>query len=125
MGTIKVHAGDFNHNSVGSFYAGIAGFGGGSFTLKTAQKGIISESIPSNELSSVQLASEENLKKLSGTLGWGAVGALALGPLGLLAGALVGGRKKEVTFIAEFKDGRRLLATTDNKTFLQIQAAAF
>jgi len=38
---------------------------------------------------------------------------------------LAGGNKKQVTFIAEFKDGRQILASTDGKTFTKIQAAAF
>jgi hypothetical protein len=116
MGKIKVHGGDFIKNSEGSFSFGV-------FSLKTESKRILGEAIHSNTLSFVEVASEENIKKLSGTLGWGFVGAVALGPLGLLAGALVGGRKKEVTFIAEFSDGRKLLATTDKDTFIKIQAA--
>jgi len=47
------------------------------------------------------------------------------GPMGLLAGLMLGGRKKEVTFVARFKDERKLLATTDRKTFIALQAAAF
>ena len=44
-----------------------------------------------------------------------------LGPVGLL----LGGKKKEVTFIARFKDGRKMLATTDNKTFVSLKAQVF
>ncbi|MGI2002125.1 hypothetical protein [Shewanella frigidimarina] len=54
------------------------------------------------------------------------MGALALGPAGLLAGLLLGGGKsKDVTFVAKFKDGRKFLGTTDNKTFTKLQAAVF
>jgi hypothetical protein len=52
-------------------------------------------------------------------------GAVLLGPLGLLAGVLVGGRKKEITFVAKLKDGRKFLGTPDSKTFTQLQAAVF
>jgi hypothetical protein len=38
---------------------------------------------------------------------------------------MLGGRKKEVTFIARFKDGRKLLATTDSSTYTKLQAAVF
>ena len=75
--------------------------------------------------SSVELASEENVKKMGGTMGWGAVGALALGPVGLLAGLVLGGKSKDVTFIAIHKDGRKFMATTDSKTYTKIQAALF
>jgi len=48
------------------------------------------------------------------------VGALALGPVGLLAGVILGGNKKEVTFVARLKDGRKFLATVDSKTYAKI-----
>jgi len=76
-------------------------------------------------IETVEIATEENVKKLGGTVGWGIAGAVLLGPVGLLAGLLVGGRKKEVTFVARFKDGRKLLGTTDSKTFTTLQAACF
>jgi hypothetical protein len=55
----------------------------------------------------------------------GLVGDLALGPVGLLAGVLSGGKQTDVKFIAAFNDGRRMLATTDSKTFTAMQAALF
>ena len=66
-----------------------------------------------------------DIKKHAGKIGWGLAGAIALGPVGLLAGLLLGGKqKKEVTFVAIIKDARKLLATTDNKTFIKLKAAA-
>ena len=117
MGDIKVHAGDF--------LKGPASFYFGTFTLKTTQHYLMGESIPAKNLEELEIASEESVKKIGGTLGWGAVGAVALGPVGLLAGLLLGGKKKEVTFVAKFKDGRKLLATTDNGTFTKIKAEIF
>lgn len=70
------------------------------------------------------VASEEAIKSVGGTIGWGIAGGVALGPVGLLAGLVLGGKRKEVTFIAKFKDGRKVIATTDSKTWVQIQAAA-
>jgi hypothetical protein len=37
----------------------------------------------------------------------------------------MGGRAKNVVFTVRFKDGRKLLASADSKTFTAIQAAAF
>lgn len=114
MGKIKVHAGDFD-------------------TIDTMGKDFLVpgksvwkvNKIPFTDLESVELASEESVKKVGGTVGWGAAGAVILGPVGLLAGLLLGGRKKKVTFVAKFKDGRKLLGTTDSKTFTKLQAAIF
>lgn len=117
MANIDVHAGDF--------LKGQSSYNWGTFALRTQKHSFVGEQIPAKSLRSVQLASEESVKKMAGAVGWGAVGALALGPIGLLAGVLAGGNKKKVTFIAEFKDGRKLLASTDSKTFTQIQAACF
>lgn len=117
MAKIKVHAGDF--------LKGDSAFYFGSFVLKTKEHYISGETISVDELETVEVASEESVKKIGGTVGWGAAGAVILGPVGLLAGLLLGGRKKEVTFVARFKDGRKLLATTDNKTFTELKAAVF
>lgn len=117
MAKVTVHAGDF--------LKGDGQFSFGSLTLRTEAHTWLGETIPITQLETVEVATEETVKKLAGTVGWGAVGGIILGPVGLLAGLLLGGRKKEVTFIAKFKDGRRLLATTDRATFTKLQAAAF
>ncbi|CAM2894746.1 hypothetical protein [Vibrio rarus] len=117
MAKIKVHAGDFLEGD------GVLSFN--ALTLKTDKHNIIGETILIYQLESVDVASEENVKKMAGTIGWGTVGALALGPAGLLAGLLLGGKKKDITFIAKFKDGRKLLATTDSKSYTKLQSAVF
>lgn len=117
MAKITVHAGDFLKCD--------GQFNFGSLNLKTAAHSIVGETIPITELATVEVASEDSVKKIGGTIGWGVAGALVLGPVGMLAGLLVGGKKKEVTFIATFKDGRKLMATTDNGTFIKLQAAVF
>ena len=117
MAKVTVHAGDF--------LKGDGQFSFGSLTLKTTEHAWLGETIQLSQLESVDVASEESVKKIGGAIGWGAAGALVLGPVGLLAGLLLGGKKKEVTFVAKLKDGRRLLATTDSKTFIKLQAAVF
>ena len=84
-----------------------------------------SHTITRSEVEEVSLATEENVKRLGGTVGWGVAGAALLGPIGLLAGLLLGGKGKDVTFILKLKDGRKMLATTDSKTFTKIAAMAF
>ncbi|WP_375187755.1 hypothetical protein [Sphingobium yanoikuyae] len=117
MGSIKIHAGDWGKNTSG-------GFAFGAFSLPKPGK-FMPEGIHGSELSDVEIATEESVKRIGGTVGWGAAGAVILGPVGLLAGLLLGGRKKEVTFVAKFKDGRKFLGTTDSKTFTQMSAATF
>ena len=117
MAKLKVHAGDF--------LEGDGQFSFGSLVLKTEAHRFLGETIPITAMEMVEIATEQNVKKLGGTAGWGIAGGVLLGPVGLLAGLLAGGRKKEVTFVAKFKDGRKLLATTDNKTFTKLQAACF
>ena len=117
MAKIKVHAGDF--------LEGDGQYSFGSLVLRTESAKWLGETIAITALETVEIANEENVKKIGGTVGWGAAGALILGPVGLLAGLLLGGKKKEVTFVAKFKDGRKLLATTDSKTLTKLQAAVF
>ena len=67
---------------------------------------------------------EENKKKFLSSAGWGLVGAALFGPVGLLAGALAGGNRKEIAFAVYLKDGRKFLAVADPKTYQQIVAAS-
>lgn len=115
MATIKVIAGDF--------LKGDSQYTWGNFSLRTKEHTIFGESISAKKVESITLASEESIKKLGGTVGWGAVGALALGPIGLLAGVLLGGKSKDITFIAVFKDGRKVMATTDVATYNKLLGA--
>jgi hypothetical protein len=73
----------------------------------------------------IEIINEESKKKFIGTAAWGAVGAAVFGPLGLLAGALAGGNKKEVAFAAFLKDGRKFMAISDSKTVNKILAELF
>ncbi len=117
MAKVKVLAGDF--------LKGNGEYSWGSLVLKTKEHSWVGETIPLTQLETVEIATEESVKKIGGTVGWGAAGAVILGPVGLLAGLLLGGKKKEITFVAKFKDDRKLLAQTDSKTFTKLQAAVF
>jgi hypothetical protein len=102
-------------------------FGTGTAHLVTGAKinlpGINSGAIPLHRIESVEVATEQSVKRLLGTLGWGAIGAAALGPVGMLAGLLAGGNTKEITFIAVLEGGWTFIATSDVKTFAAIKAA--
>jgi hypothetical protein len=123
MATITVHAGHF---VPGKIYLRLDNslFRSDTMRLKDVTTGsVISYKL--QDFTELEVASEESTKKMMGAIGWGLVGDLALGPLGLLAGVLSGGKQTDVKFTAAFNDGRRMLATTDSKTFTTMQAALF
>lgn len=84
-------------------------------------------------IKTAELQTEEKLKKLAGSAGWGfagaIVGGLLTGGLGLavggLAGIVSGGNKTEVCFSCELEDGRKFLAITKKKNWQKILAAFF
>ena len=119
MATITIHAGDFPKGKATTMFSVI------TFPWKPGDGFSAGESIGFDKLEAVEVASEESVKRIGGTVGWGAVGGVLLGPVGLLAGLLAGGRGTEVTFVAKFKDGRKFLGATDSKTFTKIRAAVF
>lgn len=118
FGSFEILAGDWGKG-------GKAVFTSGMFGLPIPNSWGKTENVNSTQVDEIAVATEDNFKKMAGSVGWGLVGGLALGPLGLLAGALAGGRKKEVTFVCKFKDGRKFLGKADSKVFEKIQAACF
>ncbi len=124
MAAIKIHAGDFRECKANvsinkSFLMLHYPWAAGDPMLGK------SETLSTDDIDEIAPGSEENVKRLGGTVGWGVVGAAVLGPVGLLAGLLAGGRGKDVTFVLKMKDGRKMLATTDAKTFTKLQAIKF
>jgi hypothetical protein len=118
MAKIKVQAGDFNK--------GDASYSFGMITLKTKEHSFLGENMKVKDtFEAVEIATEESAVKLGGAVGWGAAGALLAGPVGLLAGAVLGGRGKDVVFVAKLKDGRKFMGQTDSKTFTKLKAEVF
>jgi hypothetical protein len=117
MGKIKVLAGDFT---------GDGSYSGGRITLRPKENPTPAHRMVVRDFfESIEVAAQHNVVKLGGAVGWGAAGALVAGPLGLLAGAVLGGRGRDVLFVAVLKDGRKLLAQTDSKTYAQLRASVF
>ena len=55
----------------------------------------------------------------------GPAGLVAPDPLGAVAGALLGGNRKEISLAADLDEGLRFMAVTDSKTRCNIAAAVF
>lgn len=124
MASINIHAGDFTKGkgtiSVSSNVVTIvAAWASGDGFLGNAKTYLKSD------IEEVAQATEDNVKRVGGTIGWGVAGAALLGPVGLLAGLLLGGKGKDITFILKFRDGKKMLATTDSKTFTKLSALVF
>jgi hypothetical protein len=109
FGLPKVIAGDYN--DVVPDYR----FGGNSIKGLNSWKG--KEKLYKNkeEILSCSVVSENNKASILGKAGWGTVGAVALGPIGLLAGVLAGGNKKEIALAIEFNDGSKVMISGSKK----------
>lgn len=113
----KIIAGDFpEHTIIDSF---------SSILKLTITKGFRCNFVElTGNIQSLEIITEENKKKFIGTAGWGLVGAVALGPLGLLAGVLAGGNKKEICVACELKTGQKFIAVCDPKTHKKLLKAS-
>lgn len=78
-----------------------------------------------DHLISAEILTEESKSSIMGKAGWGAIGAIALGPLGLLAGVLGGGHSKEICVACEFTDGRKFIATVSPSEHRDLMKIAF
>lgn len=70
-----------------------------------------------NNLASVEQITEENKTKVLSKAGWTTLGAVALGPVGLIAGLLFGGNTKYICMAAKLKSGQEFLAECDLQTY--------
>jgi hypothetical protein len=109
MTKIKILAGDFLQGD-GEYRAGI-------ITLVTPLCPWPGISLRHTDISHMEIASEAFTTRMEDALGLGLAGALVAGPVGAAAGMMFAGGQKEITFLIAFKDGRKLLAATDDKTY--------
>ena len=126
---LKVLAGDFPNSSANGASPTFTTIGGGKLSFPDPDAGfaLLPKLVhyPISRITDLEEISEDNKVSVLGAAGWGAVGALALGPVGLLAGLILGGRGKAVVFAVSFDDGKRALVQTDKRTWNKILAARF
>ncbi len=116
MASFKVLGGDFKAND--------SSLHRGTLLLYDPRRNsfLADTEIPASQIASVEVVTEENVKRAGGTVGWAAAGGLLLGPLGLLGGALLGGRGKDITFLCTLRDGRRFLANASSEAYKEFLA---
>lgn len=119
MASIKVLAGDFHKHAPNAMH-----FGQLVLTPLDSKWGK-QKTCAVKSLKELELADEQTGVKVFGAAAWGTVGVLLAGPLGMVAGAVLGGRGQKVTFVAVTDDGKRLLAQCDKGAWLKMQAARF
>lgn len=116
---VKVLAGDFSQSVPGQYHFGV-------LTLAQPKDWIAGERyVVKDDVVTLEEADERSVVKVGGAAGWGTAGLLVAGPLGLLAGALLGGKGQRVAFVAEFSDGKRLMAECDKKVWIKMKADRF
>lgn len=111
----KIIGGDYEGYSIGTNSGGVV--------ILVKSFNIIR--LTKEDIQSVELLTEESKKKFLGSAGLGIAGGLLLGPLGLLAGALAGGNKKEICFACHLKDGKKFMAVTDSKVYQKLSSYCF
>jgi hypothetical protein len=74
------------------------------------------------EIESAEIITEDNKVNFMGAAGWGIVGGLLTGGVGLLAGAVLGGRGKETYCALRFKDGSQFVVSGKPKDVVALMA---
>lgn len=119
---INVLGGDWAENSPASIGKSLTG----KFDSLILSRGFFkNDKMRKDDILSADIVTEENHKSIAGKLGWGAVGAVTLGPLGLLAGVLGGGNRQSMVVAVAFKDGRKVLLQGKPKELMPLIGAAF
>ncbi|MBX9634381.1 MAG: hypothetical protein K2X44_05305 [Magnetospirillum sp.] len=114
---MKVLAGDWKSNE----YAAIKTSMLGKPTHLLMPKGMLSkEKIALDQVASAEIVTDTD--SLQRRAGWAALGAVVLGPVGLLAGVLAG---KKTVVAVEFKDERRALLECSSSDVAALKAACF
>lgn len=119
MAAIKVLAGDFLKHGLGALHGGTL-----VLTPRDTKLGR-AKSYSVKDLKALELADEQSGVRAFGAAAWGTAGALVAGPLGLLAGAVLGGQGQKVTFVAVTADDKRLLGQCDKSAWIKMQACRF
>ena len=97
----------------------------GSLTLELVTKWgnkIVADTDPTliQNVNEIIEVTDDNSVNFMGAAGWGIVGGLLTGGVGLLAGAILGGRGKTTTFAIRFNDGSQFLCSGKSKDYSRL-----
>lgn len=124
MGNIEIHAGDFRPGKSSRYQGPRFLERNGKLLFDTGRGSFFQEKVEVSEIADIEKASTESVTRIGGAIGWGIAGDAILGPVGLLAGLLVGSRGTNVDFVCKLKDGRKFIGTTSHSVFSKLRAAA-
>ncbi|NQT14222.1 MAG: hypothetical protein HQ582_15815 [Planctomycetes bacterium] len=75
----------------------------------------------SGQLDNIEKLDEKKRKEIKRTAGWAAAGLVTLGPLGMVAGLFMGGNTKDISIIAELKDGYAFMGVTTPEGYMLLR----
>lgn len=109
----------------GDIRTGAAKYLRGKFLLDTPAHRFTYTEFPASQVVELQPLSTEMINDLGGMVGGALLGAIGGGWGSAGAGAALFGLKNQVTFVAGFSNGARIVATTDPKTYRQMYVDAY
>jgi hypothetical protein len=118
---MEILGGDWRPGGRAAFRIGA--FGGPKWLLMPGK--FPYERINFDKIAAVEPITQESRTSLAGAVGWGAVGTALAGPVGLLAGALLGGKKQDQVVAVRFTDGRSVLLECPPKDFKWLLGVAY
>lgn len=87
------------------------------------RKGWSSTKLPERDVLEVREIDADAYRSAGGAAAWAIAGGVLTGGLGLLVGAAVGGRRRQVaSYLVRFKDGQHLAFTTKAKAVIRALA---
>ena len=97
----------------------------GKYTLEIPEGFFKSREVSLNDhLVAVEHITEENKYSILGKAGWGTLGAIALGPVGLLAGLVLGGNSKELCCACKLDTGEEFLVSCETEECQKLKSLA-
>ncbi len=115
MAKLKVVGGDIPKQNVSIKKQSI----GQVIVFKTISGDTVQDAIDSAEL-----ITAKNKVEFGSAVGWGTVGALLAGPLGMAAGAILGGRGSKVWVAIKLVAGREFIVETDPATYAKLRSGS-